>query len=77
MLVNRTGRKRRRQFHIPGNGNLSTDIAELRNETEDHVVLLVQRALADLVSELIDGEVLNGGAVEHLLRDLRELGNEE
>lgn len=65
------------EWNIPGNGNLSTDIAKLGDETEDHVVLLVERALTDLVSELVDGKVLNGGVVQHLLRDLRELGDEK
>lgn len=38
--------------------NLSADIAELSNEPEDHVVLLVERPLAELVAELISTEVL-------------------
>lgn len=60
-----------------GNGDLSTNIAELSNEAEDHVELLVEWSLADLVSELISSEVLDSGGVEHLLRDFWQLGNEE
>ncbi len=59
------------------NGDLSTDVAELRDEPEDHVVLLVERTLANLVAELISSEVLDGARVEHLLRDLGKLGNQE
>ncbi len=59
-------------------GNLSSDVAKLGNEAEDHVVLLVERTLSDLISELIESEILYGsGRIQHLLGNLRELGNKE
>jgi len=56
---------------------LSTDIAELSNEAEDHVILLVKWSLANLVSELISSEVLDSGGIEHLLRNFWQLSDEE
>ncbi len=60
-----------------GNGDLSTNIAELSNEAEDHVELLVEWSLANFISELIESEVLDGRGVEHLLRDFWQFGKEE
>ena len=39
--------------------DLGSDVAELGDKSEDHVVLFVERALSNLVSELIEGEVLH------------------
>lgn len=61
-----------------GNGDLRADVAELGDEGEDHVVLLVQRTGTNLAAELILSEVVDGVlARELLLGDLRELGNSE
>lgn len=64
--------------------DLSTDVAELRHETEDHVVLLVEGAGADdlaigISRELDSGVVDDGSAAlnARALGDLRELGEEE
>jgi hypothetical protein len=60
-----------------GDGDLSTNIAELSDKTEDHVELLVEWSLANFVPELISSEVLDGRGVEHLLRNFWQFGNEE
>lgn len=63
-------------------GNLSTDVAELGDETEDHVVLLVQRTAADNVAILVNTELQ--GSLGHdrtralgTLGHLRQFGEEE
>jgi hypothetical protein len=57
---------------------LSTNVAELRDEAEDHVVLLVKRSLSDLVPEFVESKILHScRGVEHLLADFRKLGNKE
>lgn len=65
-------------------GDLSTDVAELSDEAEDHVVLLVERALADdvavdIASKLDSGVIGDGAATLHTraLGDLGKLGEEE
>lgn len=60
-----------------GDGDLRPDVAELRGDGGDQVVLPVQRARADpLVA--VGGRVVGGrGALDDLLRDLGQLGEEE
>ena len=57
-------------------GNLGTNVAELCNETEDHVVLLVERLGWDDTAVLI-GELDVGGTLEGRLRDFRKLADGE
>lgn len=64
--------------------DLGTDVAELRHEAEDHVVLLVEGAGADDlaigVGGELDGVVVNDGAAAldaGALRDLGKLSEEE
>ena len=62
--------------------DLSADVAELGDEAENHVVLLVQRSVHDGVSVLVDSElegrvVNNGARADSRLLDLRQFGEEE
>ena len=56
---------------------MSADIAELSNKAEDHVELLVEGSLSDLLAFFVNGKVLHCRGGEHLFRDLRKLGDEE
>nr|POF04557.1 hypothetical protein CFP56_56038 [Quercus suber] len=65
-----------------GDGDLSTDVAELGDQAEDHVVLLVERCITDDLAVLVDAHL--EGAVLHdavgaggLLLNLGKLGEEE
>ena len=49
----------------------------MSDEAEDHVVLLVERTLANLVAKLVSCEVLDSRAVKHLFGHLWKLGNKE
>lgn len=60
-----------------GNRDLGPHIAELRGDGSDQVVLLVQGAGADALVA-VGGRVVGGrGALDDLLRDLGQLGEEE
>ena len=54
---------------------MRTDITELSDETKDHVVLLVDWSLANLVAKLVDFEVLNVGALQVALSYFRKFGD--
>jgi hypothetical protein len=45
---------------------LSTDVAELSDETEDRVVLLVEGALTNLFAFPVGSVILDSGGVEQL-----------
>jgi len=62
-----------------GDGHLGADVAELGDEGKDHVVLLVQGASTDAVAELVRSQVVSrrGRALENLLADLGQLGDQE
>lgn len=60
-----------------GDGDLGPDVAELRGDGADEVVLPPQRARADALVA-VGGRVVGGrGALDDLLRDLGQLGEEE
>ena len=64
------------------NGDLSTNVAELRNETEYHVVLLVDWLITDDVTVLINADFQSvfgndGSSSDSLLLDFGEFGKEE
>lgn len=59
------------------NGDLSTDVAELGNETADHVVLLPDAALTNLTALNIVLRLDKGVVALGLLSDLRKLGEDE
>jgi len=58
-------------------GNLGTNVAELSNETADHVVLLPDAALADLTALKVVLGLDKGVVALGLLSNLRELGEDE
>lgn len=58
-------------------GNLSTDVAELSNETADHVVLLPDAALANLTALNVVLRLNEGVVALGFLSNLRELGEDE
>jgi hypothetical protein len=58
-------------------GNLGTNVAELSNETADHVVLLPDAALANLTALEIVLRLDQGVVALGLLSNLRELGEDE
>ncbi len=59
-------------------GHLSADVAELGDEGEDHVVLLVQRARAGLGGERVGGGAVSGaGSAQRGLADLGKLSEDE
>ena len=53
---------------------LRTDITELSDETEDHVVLLIDWSLANLVAKLVDFEVFDIGALQVTFGYFRKFG---
>ena len=59
-----------------GDSDLSTDVAELGDKTEDHVVLLVERLGWNDTAVLV-GKLDVGGALEVGLGDLRKLAQSE
>jgi histidine ammonia-lyase len=53
---------------------LSADVAELSDESKDHIILLVNWSLANLVAELVDSGGLNVGALQVALSNFRKFG---
>jgi hypothetical protein len=51
---------------------LSADVAELSDESKDHIILLINWSLANWVAELVDSGGLNVGALQVALSNFRK-----